>query len=489
MRAKSRTEGLTDGGSPPAFRTVLPEGQRGPPARRALPALPARPAAEAPQPGAGRSGGAPRPRAAPRAGPRSGSAGRAAEPRAAPCPRRGRGAVARGGARARGGAAPRAGLARPGVMPRPAGEALPRSGASPPAARLGVQVERCRRARSGAAQPGSAQRSPAQPREQPRRAPRSARPGGRRSRQHRGGTARGCGRAKNKSPLRGHASGFRSAAGKGPGPAKLGSLPPSSDSPRRPDRAARRFPARRGQRPRARRPPAAGRPAGAARTPLRPAPEPRPRALGFALRAAGGGASGEGCVSSRGDFGCCVSPPPRLAVTAAARRGAAPRSGSCMGPRASASTACPRPRSPVSPAGRRGPRPGLGVAGRGGALGWHGSGRAGVWSEKSELGSSRALRGAPLPARGSGGARGFVAAERGDGVRAACDPRRAGRFHCLFSSALSATEWVSGFRFRKQNSRTETGLRAGKVPQGYGRGGSLDLVFWMVSKARKGVCQ
>lgn len=138
--------------------------------------------------------------------------------------------------------------------------------------------------------------------------------------------------------------------------------------------------------------------------------------------------------------------------------------------------------------GAEGAAAGVGGGG-GGALGWHGSGRAGVWSEKSELGSSRALCGAPLLARGSGGARGFVAAERGDGVRAACDPRRAGRFHCLFSSALSATEWVSGFRFRKQNSRTETGLRAGKVPQGYGRGGSLDLVFWMVSKARKGVCQ
>lgn len=93
------------------------------------------------------------------------------------------------------------------------------------------------------------------------------------------------------------------------------------------------------------------RPARHRAAPGTPAASP-PRDLGFALRTAGGGASGEGCVSSRGDFGCCVSPPPRLAVTAAARRGAAPRSGSCMGPRASASAACPRPRSPVSPAER-----------------------------------------------------------------------------------------------------------------------------------------
>lgn len=78
------------------------------------------------------------------------------------------------------GAAPCAGLAPGGVMPRPAGEALPRSGASP-AARLGAQVERCRRTHRPTERASDpAELSPAPPREQPRPAspPRSARPGG-----------------------------------------------------------------------------------------------------------------------------------------------------------------------------------------------------------------------------------------------------------------------------------------------------------------------
>lgn len=108
----------------------------------------------------------------------------------------------------------------------------------------------------------------------------------------------------------------------------------------------------------------------------------------------------------------------------------------------------------------------------------HGSGRAGVWSDEWEpSGSCRARCGAPLPARGTGGARGFAAAERGDGVRAACDPRRAGIFHCLFSSALSAAERVSGFGFRKQNSRTEMGLGAGKYHKGMGEEDRLTYSF------------
>lgn len=222
MRVKSRTAAQTDGVSPPAFRTSFPKGRADHPLtgrsrRRPLAPRPRRRIREpggaeellvlGPLPGPrrapGRAGGG----AVPAAGARGGGAGRSAGP--------GRGSAPRGIGAARrdatsGGGSP----ASLGSLP-----------ARRPARRAGGAVP-ARTERRGVAQPGTARRSSAQPREQPGSAPRSARPGGRRSRQHRGGTARGCGRAKNKSPLRGHASGFRSAAGKGPGPGKLGSPPP-----------------------------------------------------------------------------------------------------------------------------------------------------------------------------------------------------------------------------------------------------------------------
>lgn len=117
----------------------------------------------------------------------------------------GGGAAGRGRSRGPGrGAAPCAGLAPGGVMPRPAGEALPRSGASPPPGSAR------RWSGAGARTDRPAETSPAPPREQrPSPFPAPLRPARRRrSRQHRGGTARGCSRAKNKSPLRGHAPGL-----------------------------------------------------------------------------------------------------------------------------------------------------------------------------------------------------------------------------------------------------------------------------------------
>lgn len=163
-----------------------------------------------------------------------------------------------------------------------------------------------------------------------------------------------------------------------------------------------------------------------------------------------------------------MSPPPRLAVTAAARRGAAPRSGSCMGPRASASTACPRPRSPVSPAGRGGPRPGVG----------DGTARGGP-----EFGATSGSRAVPaelvavlLCPRGGRAVRAALQ-RRSAGTGCAQRAIRAERGAFIVSSALSAAERVSGFGFRKQNSRTEMGLGAGKYHKGMGEEDRLTYSF------------
>lgn len=123
---------------------------------------------------------------------RAGAAARGAEPGpgAGGCALRGIGAGRRDATS--GGGSP----ASLGSLPR---RPARRAGGAVPAH---APTERPRRAQPGPAAGAAPPRFPAPLRPARRR----------RSRQHRGGTARGCSRAKNKSPLRGHGSGALKAA-------------------------------------------------------------------------------------------------------------------------------------------------------------------------------------------------------------------------------------------------------------------------------------